>query len=640
MPITEAARKAIDAVLKSLEPAVGSLRGRKDFGKKNAPFDVPAMVVLLSKFQQDLMSCRISDDQKRVGPLAENTATSVIPAIQAMMESNTKMALMGQLNTNRTIEPEEAKGQNLLLGKLQQDSMQLVASAQVEVQPPSATVAIRSITYTSRHGGPMNKLLRPNGATTYYRMDGQNIQTRLDDSGGQYHNAEWEVGRAAEPFSQDKDTAPAVSVVCRVTAQGGNVTVTGFAGQLDGTPWNDGGLQMLTNNFQIGLDQATVNPNAPAVVNDGAYTDFTVTFTGAQDFPDEIGVATLALTLTAQTDAGNPTATANAAGSVFLTFAAPAGDVQSQAANVFTGGGAAQHVTPARLALAIRAVRLGRNAINVGGGATRATHGVPNFAFGTATDCVDAIFLFLKSRGIQFSLNYRWVPALNSTGFWAKPPLHTYLWMSLSPSAVNAPLGLPRTEAWAECHNLAVAFALMGEVLGLGPFVFNGQQPGYAVDYAQPRRQDIAPYNAQLVASHGLLNQAYQRVMPGPGVLLLFEQLCFIDQNGGINNFEGVAVFNDVRLYPLGECILAENNRGHNADNYYCLYLGYPDYVDPTQNVPNNFDNTRGLVQLVFSARWLQWFFNNGGAYLNWQNGYDFDPYPTSGIAVNFMWED
>lgn len=635
MPITETALKAIDDTLKALDPAISSLRNRKDFNMKEAPFNVSDMIVFFQGFQQGLMKYKTKGEQAGVEIIAADTEKSVLPKINEVMLSNTALSNMQPLNTKRTIEPKQALEQNVIFEELLKASMQLVASGHAPEQQATATVAIRSITYTSRHGGG-NKLLRRNGQATYWRVDNQNIQTDLDQSGGNYNNAEWDIGRggdgAAEPFSQTMNTAPAVTIVCRVTAQGGNITVNGFAGQLNGAPSVYAGTQMLTNNFQIGLNQNAVNPNVPSVVNNGAYTDFTVTFTGAQNFPNEVGAATLALTLTAQTDAGNVNGTANSAGGVYLTFGAPGGAVQSLAANIFTLGNP-QHVTPARLDLAIRAVRLGQN-------------GVPLFNFGSATDCVDAVFLFLKSRGITFSLGYRWVPGLiNNTGlidqFWQQPPLHTYLWMSLSPTpGINAPGVLPQTEAWAECHNLAVAFALMGEILGLTPFVINyggGNQLGYAVDYPQSRRQDVNPYNAQNAPNHGLLGQSYTRQVTAPNGTQGRQSLGFVDQHNGVNNFEGVTVFNNVRLYPLGECILAENNRGHNADNYYCYYTGNPDYVDPPNGVPVSFNANNGLVPLVFAGDWIGWFFNYGvGYWWNWQNGFDPAPYPGAVMPITY----
>lgn len=645
MPITETALKAIDETLGALKPAIPSLEARKDFNLSEAPFNMKDMVLFFRGFQQELLNCRAKNDQAGVAPLAEYTSNKVVPRINEVMLSNTSLSKMGQLSTKRTIEPKDALEQNAVFQKLLTASMQLVASGQSVVQKATVTVAIRSITYTSRHGGA-NKLLCRNGQATYQRADGQNIPTQLDQSGGQFNNAEWDTARggdaASEPFSQNRNTAPAVTIVCRVTAQGGNVTVTGFGGQLDGAPWVYAGTQLLNNNFQIGLNQNAVNPNAPAVVNAGGHTDFTVTFTGAQNFPNEIGAAMLTLTLTAQTDAGNVTDTANSAGGLYLTFAAPGGDVQSLAANAFTRCGNPQHVTPARLALAILAVRLGRNTIHAGGGVPRATGGVPNFAFGAATNCVDAIFLFLKSRGIEFTLGFRWEPGgANTTGLadqltGQRPPLHSYLWMSLSPTpGIAAPGVLPRTEAWAECHNLAVAFALMGEILGLTDFVINygaGDQFGYAVDYPQSRRQDNAPYNAQNSLQHGLLAQRYTRMVTDPNGLQGQQSLCFVDQHNGVNNFEGVTVFNNVRLYPLGECILAENNRAHNADNYYCYYAANPDYVDPPNHVPNTFNANNGLVPLVFAGNWIRWFINFGVWWFNWQNGHDPNPYP--GVVV------
>lgn len=419
-----------------------------------------------------------------------------------------------------------------------------------------------------------------------------------------------------------------------MTAQNGNVTVNGFDGQLRGVPLPHNGTWLLNNNFQIRLNQNAVNQNVPAVVNAGAHIDFEVTLTGEQNFPNEIGAAELALTLIARTDAGDVTDTVNSAGSVYLTFGVPGGAVQSPVSNCFTLGGNPQHVTPARLALAILAVRLGRNAIPADGGVPKTTRGVPRFAFDEATDCVDAIFLFLKSRGIEFSLGYRWDPTINTTGLEAlptlqKPPLHTYLWMSLSPAAPGIPARgvLPRTEAWAECHNLAAAFALMGEILGLAPFVVNygaGNQFGYALDYPQSRRQDIAPFDPRNVQRHGLLEQPYRRVVVEPNGRRRPQSLCFVDPHGGVNNFEGVTVFDNVRLYPLGECILAAGDRDENADNYYCQYLQDPDYVPPHPPNPQTFNTDNGLAPLVFAEDW-RWFWYFGGY---WYPQSDFDPAP------------
>lgn len=635
MPITESTRSAIDATLASLGPAIASLQDRKDYARKEAPFDVPGAVAFFQAFQQSLQICAAKDDQGGAVTLAEQTRKTVLPKIGDIVSSNIVLSNMGQLNPKRTIEPETALAQNVLFDKLQQSAMAFVASAQAkQAMIATAAVAIRSIAYVSRHGGLANKLLRPDGVALHLRADGQVIQTRLDDSGGFFNAAEWDIARGGdghdEPFSQTCNTVPRVRIVCRVTAHGGNVTVNDFAGQLNGTVMVHNATALLSNNFAIALNQTAAVPNTPVVVPGNTYADFTVDLDGAANFPNEIGAATLALTLTANTSAGNPTDTAHAAGAVCLTFGAPGGTVQSLAANSFTLGGNPQYVTPARLLLAIWAARAGAPWV------------VPGPA--AATNWVDAIFLFLKHvAGVQFSLTYRWVPLLNNTGLWPKPPLHTYLWMSLSPTpGIAAPGNLPDTEAWAECHNLAVAFALMGEILGLTPFVVNfgaGNLLGYSVDYPLARRQDVAPYLATIPAVHGRLRQAYQRPTQAPDGTLGQQQLGFVDQNGGFNNFEGVTVFNNARLYPLGECILAQNNRNANADNYYCSYGGAPDYV-AAPNVPMNFDATRGLAPLFFAGDWINWFFNYGVWWWNWQNGHDPDPYPGSGIGTYFMWED
>jgi len=129
---------------------------------KTAPFDVQAMVTFFQGFQQQLMNCVAKNDQAGVAPLAEYTQNEVKPKINEVMFSNTALSGMGPLNTERTIKPEQALDQNAIFNQFQQASMNLVAIGQAAKQKATATVAILSITYTSRHGGE-NKLLRPDG---------------------------------------------------------------------------------------------------------------------------------------------------------------------------------------------------------------------------------------------------------------------------------------------------------------------------------------------------------------------------------------------------------------------------------------------------------------------------------------------
>ncbi len=666
MPLNSQFNEAIASVLKNLNPVIQSLMSRKDFSNPRAPFDVQEKTRDLTAYKQLLLTTQASQSQEDADALLRMTREPIQPDINLMMSSNITLSRMGQLNTDRTIEPTVALGQNKLLGSLEDSIMKMVAASQYSPQPapppgpPSppppvvgtATIAIRSVQFTSRHANALGaKLLVQNGANTYARSDGRNVATVLDNSVAAYNAQEWDVARGGgpEPFSQTQNTAPTLTVVCRVGAVGGNVTVASFAGQLTGTPGQINGANYGPGPFNIALNQNGMLPGAPAVIANGATQDFTLTFTGGANFPTEIGVADLGLSVTVNSDAPAMTDNIAAVSRVYLTFGAPAGTVVSPGPNNFALGGPLQSVTPARLELAIQAVR---------DGSTGGIAGVPGFTYATAEDCVDASFIFLKDIGVSFALGYRWQTAVNQTGLnntvgGAQPPLHTYLWMSMKPLAGAAPPGhLPATEAWAECHNLAVAFVLLNEILGLAPFVVNygmGNLLGYATDYPQPRRADIAPYPPMVGAIKGALHMPYNRNFLMPNALPAQQSLGFVDQHGGVNNFEGVTIFNNTRLYPIGEVILADNNRDINADNYYAEYNhAFTDYVDPANGIPPGFNAANGLAPLVFSGDWIWWFLNGGGGIgWLWQNGYVQDPYPgvvvpflSFGIPGCFMWQN
>ncbi|WP_417460467.1 hypothetical protein [Kordiimonas sp.] len=655
MPLNSQFNAAITLVLKNLNPVIQSLKARKDYSNPRAPFDVQEKTRDLSAYKQLLMTTQASGSQEDADALLAMTKEPIQPDISLMISSNITLSRMGQLNTDRTIEPVTATGQNKLLGSLEDSIMKMVAASQYSPQPApppdpppppppvvgTTTIAIRSIQFTSRHENPPGtKSLVQNAANTYTRADGVNVATTLDNSAAAYNAQEWDITRGGggpEPFSQTQNTAPALTVVCRVGAVGGSVTVVGFAGQLAGTPGQINGANYGPGPFNIALNQTGMLPGAPAVIASGATQDFTLTFTGGANFPTEIGVADLGLSVTVNSNAPAVTDNVAAASRVYLTFGAPAGTVTSPAPNDFALGGNVQSVTPARLELAIQAVR---------DGSTSGIAGVPGFAYANAEACVDASFLFLKNLGVSFALGYRWQAPINETGLTntvggAQPPLHTYLWMAMSPLAgVVPPANLPATEAWAECHNLAVAFVLLNEILGLAPFVVNygtGNLLGYATDYPQPRRADIAPYPPMVGALKGALHMPYNRNFLMPNTLPAQQSLGFVDQHGGVNNFEGVTIFNNARLYPIGEVILADNNRDTNANNYYAEYdHTTTDYVDPANGVPLGFNGANGLAPLVFSGDWIWWFLNGGGGIgWSWQNGYVPDPYP--GTVVPFL---
>lgn len=151
MPITEAALKAINDTLLNLDPAIQSLRNRKDFNNPAAPFNVQKSVVFFQDYRQELMNCKAKDEQSGVVTLAADTQKTVIPKINEVMLSNTALSNMGQLNMKRTIEPKPALARNVIFDKLLQSTMQLVASAHQAPQLEPPTLAIDTITYTSCH---------------------------------------------------------------------------------------------------------------------------------------------------------------------------------------------------------------------------------------------------------------------------------------------------------------------------------------------------------------------------------------------------------------------------------------------------------------------------------------------------------
>ncbi|MGO1118898.1 hypothetical protein ACTL6U_09345 [Rhodovibrionaceae bacterium A322] len=665
MPGKETLTQAITPVLDLMAPVGKSLSSRADFNSKLAPFDIRQMIEDFEAYSQQLTTCSVADpaSKAQLDRLLAMARDTIAPAITTVMLANAANNKMNIANPRKTISNVSASQQDDLFGDLQKKNQVLIAVVEAEEAPPVpvATLAIRSIRVTSRQVAPgtANKLLQRNGAGAYLRADGTAIATTLDQTAGAFNNLEWDVARggAGEPFSQTQNSQITLELVCRVTATHGPVTVNGFYGQLDGAPAVLAGAVMGPAAFTqaLQLNGAAV-PAVGAVVNPGAPVDFTFTLEGvagavgaggalAANLPQEVGISDLGVTAFANTTAGVAQDTVAAASRVYLTFGQPTGAVQSPAANTFARGGAVQDITPARLELAITALRTGMAPIAAGGG-IRGTWGVPGFTYATAVDCADAIFLFFKSRGIEFTLGYNWLPAANTTGLAPKPGnLDTYFWMAMSPTpGIAAPLNHPQTEAWAECHNLAVALILVAESLGIAPFDVDyglgaGPELGYALNYPQARRTDVFPYPAQVAPEHGLLRTAYQRAVAGPNGTVGNQSLCFTDQFNGGNNFEGVTVFNNQRLYPLGECILAEANRAHNANNYYCFYPGVPDYIDQTilPAVPAGFNAAEGLQEpcrLYFFGNYVDWFWTPFGVNWGWQNGRDPDPYPGAVVAA------
>jgi hypothetical protein len=176
-----------------------------------------------------------------------------------------------------------------------------------------------------------------------------------------------------------------------------------------------------------------------------------------------------------------------------------------------------------------------------------AVHG----ADGATTEkaCLDGIFNWLKN--IHYTPGSTWATA----GFTL--PFQQYLWKCLDGSAKG------------ECHMLASAFILACRIVGVtGSLDLGLMFPWGSRDGADPynKRSDglQGKLNTQDLRDHTVVHTLWTNTPHGS------ERLYFWDGNNIANNFEGVAVYNGVMLYPIGETLLDKlSTADQNASSWY-----------------------------------------------------------------------
>lgn len=138
------ARVGVDVVIKDI-------RARKDYSKKS---DLLTATTTLSTYSQNLTNAEVqtslSDDTK--ASLQSESETVTTEVLTELINNNIAMINMGQLNTNRTIEPSTAKKNNENMTKEQGfistliSLLQVVTPAPAPSPPPPADVSLDSLT--------------------------------------------------------------------------------------------------------------------------------------------------------------------------------------------------------------------------------------------------------------------------------------------------------------------------------------------------------------------------------------------------------------------------------------------------------------------------------------------------------------
>jgi len=363
------------------------------------------------------------------------------------------------------------------------------------------------------------------------------------------------------PISHTKNLNVTVQVDFRIVVQGRSVAVTRVEGipqgATGGLSFDDATMNDLLDegmhNQTYNLQSTNLLQNRVAEITDSI--DWFVTIGGARMAAGTSGPHT-----------------------VFLTFGAPGGAVQYAGGFDLTGGD--QSITVSRLRFAIAAVTNRRAA-------------VPNFSDNVEKDHVDAIFLELTQRGVDYTLGYRWSgdPNVNSTflenAVPASPSLHHYLWLC----ATN--------DARGECHVIATAFILVCQALGvIGLFEIgfiwpwpsrtddppnqfpkraNDPLPPLALNENRPYAGPAQNYQPSIKGRFSVdeSSRYFRTTARTAADNTLPAQVClFVDARDNSNNFEGAARYLGRHLYAIGDVILdTEANSNLNADVYFTLHI-------------------------------------------------------------------
>lgn len=141
----------LDAALKSaragMAPVIKDIRGRKDYSKTP---ELQTSVATLNSFDQKL------SDAAALKSVPDSTKTSLKTEAEAvsssvlakLIDQNTEMSGMGQLNTKRTIEPSVAKAHNAAMVTEQGFLSALVSQLQVMPTPPAEDTVLTKLAVT------------------------------------------------------------------------------------------------------------------------------------------------------------------------------------------------------------------------------------------------------------------------------------------------------------------------------------------------------------------------------------------------------------------------------------------------------------------------------------------------------------
>lgn len=132
--------KAIKSARTGADVVVKDIRARKDYSKKVA---LQTAVTALNTYSQNLMNAEfaptLTDTEK--ASLRSEAETINTEVLAELMNDNIAMMNMGQLNTNRTIEPSTAKKNNENIAKEQGNNSSLISLLQVQAPAPAPAPA-------------------------------------------------------------------------------------------------------------------------------------------------------------------------------------------------------------------------------------------------------------------------------------------------------------------------------------------------------------------------------------------------------------------------------------------------------------------------------------------------------------------
>ncbi|TNE63109.1 MAG: hypothetical protein EP335_10705 [Alphaproteobacteria bacterium] len=143
MALSSELRNQLTSTNAAIAPLVTDIRARADYAKSGS---LPATVATLQKYSQDIQSllAKASPDSSDLGALATETSQTVQPALAALADANIALMNMGQLSTQRTIEPATAKAENILVNTLSDAAgklLALLADADPAAPGPDASTA-------------------------------------------------------------------------------------------------------------------------------------------------------------------------------------------------------------------------------------------------------------------------------------------------------------------------------------------------------------------------------------------------------------------------------------------------------------------------------------------------------------------